>query len=561
MSTLQQQTSPTADKNKLPLSQTDPDAAKQKAAEHKLQLLATFQAMQREGKLPHNAQLHELLDKLIENRVISSREHLVSEDGKLLLNDFRNLLRTLQKALSHKNKDELFQSLVYHLHCMESPISKGKKKPHHKYDLSSNFVYIDHVNQAVKSHDQDTMKDEGKKGKPQYKPLLCILIIPVLASSALFNILKLMLINNEFRSVLGELLDISQDIFNDVAGKAGQSLQDAGSNLQDDNTTDRSGKHFVDRALDKALDYAERPKDREHKRNSLHDQEPRLLDASKDDPRHKGLLNTGDSVHPAAIPGGFPRANDESNNFQDASLQHPMYHGGRQEELQKPKEQVLNHPMYQDTRNKLQEHKEHARQTANEKMPKDKQDELIRRLQRALAQVQDHPDYQESINTIIHLVKVWGSRLSNVTGDLKQQAKQNDHPQQADYRDQAEREVKAIIEIWAQGHSIDPLLQAIQNVTEDMRNDEHLRDYYHTVFDYLHRLVKEPGYISTDRSIDDGKRLMDAGRDIVKGRYGDHLDNLSSQGRRYVRLIADDEVSRDLAHSFNRIHRDLWMDR
>jgi ribosome assembly protein YihI (activator of Der GTPase) len=122
----QQKLNPAMDKNNLPLSETDPQAAKQKAAEDKLQLLATFQAMQREGKLPHNTQLHELLEKLITNKVISSREHSVSEDGALLLNDFRDLLRTLQKALAYKNKDELFQSLVYHLHCMESPISKGK---------------------------------------------------------------------------------------------------------------------------------------------------------------------------------------------------------------------------------------------------------------------------------------------------------------------------------------------------------------------------------------------------------------------------------------------------
>jgi hypothetical protein len=115
------------DHHVLPLSETDPKGAKQKAAEEKLQMLGTIQAMQ-QGKMPRNTQLDDLLSKLVTNKVISSREHLMSPDGKLLLNDFRKLLKTVQKSLAVKNKDELFQSLVYHLHCMESPTSKGKKQ-------------------------------------------------------------------------------------------------------------------------------------------------------------------------------------------------------------------------------------------------------------------------------------------------------------------------------------------------------------------------------------------------------------------------------------------------
>lgn len=111
-------------KNELPLSETDPKAARQKAAENKLQLLGTIQAM-KQGKMPHNAHLEDLLDKLVNNQVIKSREHLMSQDGKILLNDFRKLLKTVKKTLDVKNREELFQSLVYHLHLMESPITKG----------------------------------------------------------------------------------------------------------------------------------------------------------------------------------------------------------------------------------------------------------------------------------------------------------------------------------------------------------------------------------------------------------------------------------------------------
>lgn len=120
-------------------SEADPKAAKQRATEQKYQLFSTWQAIQ-QGKMPHNAQLDEMLEKLIQNKVISSREHLISEDGKKLLNDLRNLLQTVRKTLSVKNKDELFQSLVYHLHCMDTPISTGKYYKKKKYSIKLNCI-------------------------------------------------------------------------------------------------------------------------------------------------------------------------------------------------------------------------------------------------------------------------------------------------------------------------------------------------------------------------------------------------------------------------------------
>jgi hypothetical protein len=109
---------------KKPLSETDPQAAKEKQAKEKLEIIQAFRDIQN-GNLPHNDKLDEMLEKLMNNTVVSSREHKMSQDGKLLLNDFRQLLQTLRNALQVKNGDELFQTYVHHLYLMESPIKKG----------------------------------------------------------------------------------------------------------------------------------------------------------------------------------------------------------------------------------------------------------------------------------------------------------------------------------------------------------------------------------------------------------------------------------------------------
>ncbi|KAL0146113.1 hypothetical protein V8B55DRAFT_1443688 [Mucor lusitanicus] len=555
---------PNVNKHDLPLSETDPKAAKQKAAEQKLQLLGAFQAMQRDGRMPHNPQLDDLLGKLMTNKVISSREHLMSEDGRILLKDFRKLIGTMQKALNVKNKDELFQSLVYHLHCMESPVNK------------------EHINQQIKSTDKNAMQSEGKK-----------------ASESMMQIGKLILLNNEFRSVLGELIDISQDIFNSIAGKAGDSLQQAGSGLQDHNNNGgKSGKHFVDSALDKALSksnnndinnnnnsIAQNHDHTQQQVSSYHDREPHLVDAPKDDPRHQGLLNTGDSVHPNAIPGGFPTVNNntapgggilgEHNQHQQAPQvpshhtppfdhnvdSHTAHNMSGQQPQQKYAEQIQNHPKYQQAQQHYNDHKEFAQNTVKEKVPKEKQDELLRRLQNALAEVQQHPEYQDAISTLIRLIQVWSSRLTKVSSGVMNKAKENDKPEQMSYREQSEKELKAIIECWAQGASIDPLLHGVQDVMRDMQNDEHLREYYHTVMRYADRLLREPGYAQKDSSTEEGRKLMDQGNHIIKGRYKEHLNFLSSESRKYMNLMAEDEISKELHARIAKIHRDLWMDK
>ncbi|KAK4517613.1 regulatory particle non-ATPase [Mucor velutinosus] len=552
---------PNINKHDLPLSETDPKAAKQKSAEQKLQLFGAFQAMQKDGRMPHNPELDDLLGKLMTNKVISSREHLMSEDGRILLKDFRKLIGTMQKALNVKNKDELFQSLVYHLHCMESPINK------------------EHINQQVKSTDKTAMQNEGKK-----------------ASESMMQIGKLILLNNEFRSVLGELIDIAQDIFNSVAGKAGDSLQQAGSGLQDHNNSNdgKSGKHFVDNALDKALSHSNDNNNsiapshdhtQQHHSSSYHDREPHLVDVPKDDSRHQGLLNTGDSVHPNAIPGGFPTVNNNTapgggilggHSQQQQAPQVPSHHTppfdhnvdshtahnmSGEQPRQNYTEQIQNHPKYQQAQQHYNEHKEFAQNTVKEKVPKEKQDELLRRLQDALTEVQQHPEYQDAISTLIHLIQVWSSRLTKVSSDVMSKAKENDKPEQMNYREQSEKELKAIIECWAQGASIDPLLHGVQDVMRDMQNDEHLRDYYHTVMNYADRLLREPGYAQKDSSTEEGRKLMDQGNHIIKGRYKEHLNFLSSESRKYMNLMAEDEISKELHARIAKIHRDLWMDK
>lgn len=122
----------------------------------------------RQGKLPTNAQLDRVIDRLVDSRSISSNQSYMSSDGQLLLKDFKELLLVFQRALKTKNRDELFQSMIYHVKRSEEAAQR------------------DHGNQQQLAKDAQT------------------------GAGAILKIAKLFLFNSQFRGLLEQILTIAQ---------------------------------------------------------------------------------------------------------------------------------------------------------------------------------------------------------------------------------------------------------------------------------------------------------------------------------------------------------------
>ncbi|KAL0575373.1 hypothetical protein ABG067_009039, partial [Albugo candida] len=60
------------------------------------------------------------MNRLVYSSVFENNKKLLSIDGQLLLQDFQKLLMALQHALQAKNRDELFQSMIYHVRKSEA---------------------------------------------------------------------------------------------------------------------------------------------------------------------------------------------------------------------------------------------------------------------------------------------------------------------------------------------------------------------------------------------------------------------------------------------------------
>lgn len=107
-----------------PQTQHVPQSPEMQASAEKLELYELIGGIRR-GQLPTNGQLIDILNRLLDIPAIEQNKRMMSPDGQRLLDDLRKLIITLQKAIRVKNKDQLFQSLVYHLHNLELGLSKG----------------------------------------------------------------------------------------------------------------------------------------------------------------------------------------------------------------------------------------------------------------------------------------------------------------------------------------------------------------------------------------------------------------------------------------------------
>lgn len=268
-------------------------------------------------------------------------------------------------------------------------------------------------------------------------------------ANALLKIGQLIVFNSQFRQQIQELVSIAQEVFGDVASKVGETLQSTGQELGEQ--TQRLGEE--------AQSMADRKRQEE-----MVDSLQRKLRAPPTTTEAQQQA-TGEEVENA----------QESMHQTSQKIKEQME---QQQEQTSSTMQQRTEQVKQGVQRQMQE----ARRYAREKLPPEKVDEIVERLKAALAQVQGHPEYQQAIDTIIILLTKWSSRLADVSKTATGVAAETTEQARSETTwAQAELEAKTIMEDWAQGRSMDPLIDYAKKVMLDVKNDSELREYYNQV--------------------------------------------------------------------------------
>lgn len=77
---------------------------------------------------------------------------------------------------------------------------------------------------------------------------------------------------------------------------------------------------------------------------------------------------------------------------------------------------------------------------------------------------------------------------------------------------QARQELRTLLERFANGSSMQPILDAINQIYVDAQNDPELRAWFSTLDKYIRQVLQEPGYVMKESCDQAGREINESGK-------------------------------------------------
>lgn len=128
---------------------------------------------------------------------------------------------------------------------------------------------------------------------------------------------------------------------------------------------------------------------------------------------------------------------------------------------------------------------EHGKQYLRDQFPKERRDQFIYRLKKVVVECQAHPSYQNSLSWFL-------SQIENYFAHAKNLASSGADSTSSLFSDpmlnQATAEMRTFLERCANGQSMNGMIDAIQKLGQDAKNDEELRDWWGRVATFARKV-------------------------------------------------------------------------
>ncbi|KAF9207971.1 hypothetical protein BGZ59_010850 [Podila verticillata] len=339
---------------------------------------------------------------------------------------------------------------------------------------------------------------------------------------------KLVTTNADFRTILDELFELAKEIFSEGADKISEGAHRASEKLSSKvaeisqsaaSAVPESGNRLQEGIL------------------QAEDMVQNLVGHAQEDPITTAAGARSDVMH---------QANSAINNakFQSAQFQN---------NLSQQTEGLMG-----TARAQAMHTQESAIQYANKKMPIEKRNALIERLKAIIGQIQADPQYQHAIDSIMNLVGTWRQRAQKPADSISVEA--NKVVQDPNV-EAATIEFKVILQRWAQGHSLDPMIRLIQNMWTKTQVDPELNQYMDNVSTFLTKAIREPNYVASTSINSDAAVLIDNGQALMNVKYKPDMDALFNEGQVFMTKLNNDPRSKEVAANFQKFATHLCYDK
>jgi len=462
----------------------------------KLQLYGIYAAFAK-GKVPSNKQIDVALNSALEWQYLRSPSKKLSAEGRSLVADLRDVIESAKVLLLSKNQGNLLQDFIWQTQHIAGGDS-GIAAP----------------------VDKNTAQQHGDQ-----------------ALDGLRTLGQLLLTNGQFRKLLSDATILLRDIAGDGAQKIANQVAPSEDELSQ-----------IDRPAED---------------NVWHDAPNLSKDNIKKQLLAKSPLSKSDvkdiagdatqAAHPSGSRDPADAANLAAERGADSGLNAQKgLSAGAQALKQKVSDNVD-----EDDKQQAREYRAQVKNYFKGKVPKDRREQVIFRLKKMIVEIQGHRDYQQAVETLLRLAEEYTHHSRNVvaqgTGAVK-----DVHGQ--DTLQNAESDLKTLLERFANGTSFDDLFNAINQIYTDADSDPELKGFFKDADKFIRKLLLEQGFVLQDDANGEWNQLYDRGNYLLRERYRNHTDRIADEFNFLADQFDQDPQNKAFANSLQKLFTDLGTD-
>ncbi|KAI9281303.1 hypothetical protein BC943DRAFT_363114 [Umbelopsis sp. AD052] len=184
---------------------------------------------------------------------------------------------------------------------------------------------------------------------------------------------------------------------------------------------------------------------------------------------------------------------------------------------------------------------------------------LLQRLKNILLEVHSSQEYQTALDDLIYIVRQIGEQGEQVGGQLKQ-AHESTQEAHGDHIDNVTQSSKQLVENFANGNSLDPLINSVREFGSHVKNDQEMRNYLTDLREFIHKSVRDTQFIQSEQYDQKASELLDRGQHEMKERYRGDTDRLLDQTKTFAQGFKDDVLNQKLAEDLQNLTKSIFLD-
>jgi hypothetical protein len=471
---------------------------------NKLQLYGIYSAFAN-GKVPSNKQIDIALNSVLQSKALASPSGRLSEEGRKLVADLREVIEQAKVLLLTKNDGNLLQDFIWQTEQISGGNASTPNAPLSK--------------EEARQHGQQALEGLRTLG-------------------------TLIITNGQFRKLLNDAVILFRDIAGDAATKAAGKVNPTEDQLNqiDDPAEENTWHDAPDLSRDKLRDQAKeswntnKPFGKGELKNAAGDATQAAHPGDSRDPADAAALTARDQQQ------GTQSGVDAATGVRAGADTLRSHASGN---------------IPEDKKDKGREYRDRTKGYLQTKVPKERREQTIWRLKKMVVEIQGHQDYQRAIDTLLSLAETYTGHSRNVASQSSGAVK-GAHTD--DSLKTAEADLKTLIERFANSTSLDDVFDSINQIYRDADKDPELKNWFRAVDAYIRKCLKEQGFIMEDSATDEYNRLYDQGEYLLRDKYRSHTDRIIDEFRFLGNQFDADPLNRRFGDSVQKLFLDLGND-